>query len=755
MNKISLEKISFWVFLVASFVLPLFVFSPMTGSFLDVNKKFFLFSAVIISFIFWLLARFEDGKFSFPGGKIFLSYVLLFFVLALSAIFSSSMAQSVFGLGFEADTLISCLVFVVLMFLASVFFQTRQRLLDFLFAFIVSLFTVFLLELAQYFFGWRVVPEMGSVANVVGKWNDFGIFFGLGAIFSVVAIEHVKDDSLLTKILWCIIGFSLLFVGMVSFNSLTLVLAALSFILFVYFLSINGLFKGLGEGYKKKVKLLFKPSFIVFAVCLAFYFFGPKIGLFLQDKGVVTQEVRPSWTATWTITKSSMNESWKNYLIGAGPNRFSDKWATYKPAGVKETAFWNTDFSVGVGRVPSLPATVGLLGTLAWLLFILLPVYYAIKLVFFSSAENITKSTVMASLIAYLYLWIFSAIYFTGTVILALTFISGGILVALLVKAGAIGNFEFSYLKDPRVGFAAVLILVVLVIATVSGGYTIFNKFYAYRMFDESLRVINNDGNIDKAENLLDRAIARDPQDVYYRALSEVEILRMRQILNEQGVDQKALYTKLQGALEKASASSRKAIELNDTNYLNWFSLGKVGEAVVPLKVVQGAYTLALDSYNKALELSPNNPMVLLGLGRLELANNNIPKAREYVDKALIEKTNYREALVLLSQIEASKGNLSEAIEKIEQALIWAPNDIGTLLQLGVLKYTKKDYDGAIETLDKVIALNPQYANAKYFLGLSYSKLGKEDKALEIFKEIKATNPNNAEIQKLIDQLSK
>jgi len=173
----------------------------------------------------------------------------------------------------------------------------------------------------------------------------------------------------------------------------------------------------------------------------------------------------------------------------------------------------------------------------------------------------------------------------------------------------------------------------------------------------------------------------------------------------------------------------------------------------VPLKI-EGSYDLSSQSYEKAIELYPENPELSLRLARLEIANNDVDAARQRLAQALQKKGNYTAALFLLSQIEYSEGNIKEAIVGAEQTALLAPNDIGVLFQLGFLRYLSRDYNGSILALDRAVQLNSDYSNAKYFLGLSYSMIGESKKAVSEFKDIERLNPENQEIKTILKNLN-
>lgn len=760
-----MEKISFWIFLATSFILPIVIYIPFPGFPLDFSKKVVLFGGVIFSVIFWLLARFEDGKLSIPGGLFAKSAALLFASFALSSFFAQETGRnfhnSVFGAGFDIDTLSVFVVAFLLMFLSSLYFQSIKRLSYFYTGLFVAFFVIFASQVAHLYMGGSFIPGGSVVSNIVGKWNDLGIFFGLCAVISLSALELIHLNFYSKLFLWFTLAISLLCVAVVNYGAIWAILGITSLLVLVYTLFFNE--TKTREGHSLK-SLLSHPSFTIVLICAALSFSTAglpfigdpqsKISGLLSKYNIVNMDVRPSLSSTLDIAQNTYKEGWTSTILGVGPNNFSSQWLKFKPNVVNDTVFWNVDFNTGIGRIVSYFVTLGLLGAFSWLFFLGVIFYLGFKTVLYSSIPKSSRFMVFVSLMATIYLWMLSLVYVPDTVIFVMSFVVTGILISSLVRARTIDNFEFSFLKDPRLGFISVLVLVVLVVSGISSGYSVYKKFVSNYLFHNSNYILASSGDFDLALAELKLAADYDSQDLYYRNISEINLNKLSKFISERRTMDKDSVAEIQKMIVDASAAAREAIKLNETNYLNWIALGRVGEAVVPLgSVIEGSYELALDSYKKAQELNPKNPTILLNMARLEVANNNTKAAKVYLTEALTLKSNFTAALYLLSQIEASEGNLAGAISKAEQAYLFAPDDLGVLFQLGFLKFTNKDYDGAIVALERAESLNPQYSNAKYFLGLSYAKTGQNSQAIKQFRDISALNPDNEEIKKIINNL--
>lgn len=739
-----IESLSFIIFL-ATILLVVIGFVPAFSLPAEIFKKGIFMGGVILSFMLWLLTRLEDGRFIFPGGLTFWSSLGVIASTAISAILAPSVVYSIFGVGYEQDTLISIVVFFVALFLASTYFESRKRLFYFYVSLLLALIIVALVEFVQLFTSGSFLSG-GIIRNLVGKWYDLGILFGLGTIISLSSLELFEQSRLLKRFFSVLLVVSLLLVALVNYDFVWLVVGIFSLIIYIYRLAFGGI---LGRGFDFYTYV--KPSLFVLILSAVLFFSGDSVGDVLRTKyNIYPFEIRPSWQSTVDITRKVIDRSpW----FGSGPNTFPLVWAALKPEGVNNTAFWATDFNVGYGRVVSSGVTLGVVGLISWLAFVFSLLYLGLKTVFSRAEDPLSRSIVFTSVLTTLYLWVFSLFYVTDTAVLVLTFVATGALMAVLAKEGYIKNYEFSFLKDPRLGFVSVLMVVVFLIVSISTGYLLSRKYLA--LYNYGLG-INFSQNIAEAEASLVKAIKYDEQDLYYRTLSNIEVTKLLALLGSKDVPQdkqKELVEQVKITLSQASGTARRAVDIDKSNYANWMALGRVGEVVVPIKAITDAYKLASDSYSTALKLNPNNPAIDLAFARLEVANNNLPKAKDHINSAIKKKGNFTEAYFLLSQIYSSEGNLAEGISKAEQAALFSPNDAGVQFQLGFLKYMNKDYAGAVDTLKKATAVQDKYSNAKFFLGLSYSKLGNVTEAIKEFSDISSLNPDNEEVKNILTNL--
>jgi tetratricopeptide (TPR) repeat protein len=401
--------------------------------------------------------------------------------------------------------------------------------------------------------------------------------------------------------------------------------------------------------------------------------------------------------------------------------------------------------------IPSTLVTVGVLGFLVWIMMFTLLSYEGYRSIFLATQAKNWNFFLLTSFVSTLYLWVLAIVYPPNMVILSLTFIFSGILLAAGVASETLKLVVIDFSKNPKVGFVSTFLVVVISALVLVFGYFQALSVVAEVQLQRGAALVSG-GKLSEGQTAIASAASLSGKDFYFRSLAETEILKMQALFNTQGLSEDAARSEFQNILSAAINYASQAINYDPTNYANWVSLGGVYETIVPLKI-DGAYEEALDAYKEALLRNPQNPAIHLLMARLEATMGSPDKAKEEIRQALTLKNNYTEAIFLLSQIEVSEGRLSQAIQSVEAAALISPNDPVVFFQLGLLRYNAEDYAGAASSLERAVTLNSFYSNAKYFLGLSYDKLGRRADARRQFEDIAALNPDNAEIKLILSNI--
>ena len=744
-----LESVSRLVLYALVFLLPLFAL-PFALNPLDLSKSLLLYFGVLLSGLLWLIVRLQKGEFTFPKSSIFLGLLALLIVYLVSSFFSSSIPLSLIGPGYNTDTFAFLFFGGAGLFLVSSLIDTESRAIKFYITFFVSALCVFIVQLLNVVFNVKlgIIPNgilTTSTANLIGGWNDFGIFFGLVGLTSLIFFEMYPGRKILKALSLIIIAVSLSVIYVVIFQSLFAIFGSVTLVFLVYLFSRS--FFDLPSPEKPKHSP-FRLSFFILLFSLFLLLAGNFITKSTLPLNISSLDVRPSLSTTWGIVQNVLQ---REPILGTGPNTFLYSWLTLKPLAVNNTIFWNARFNSGISHFLSTFATTGILGGLAISAFLFLFLLSGLKTIPYTGEEK-SRSLLMASLFGSLYLWIFIVTYSPGALIFILAFIFTGLFISMLAQAERIKRARTLFLENPKVGFVSTLLAIILIIGSISTLYLVFGKYRAARLYADGLEILNTTRDLPSAKEKFVSALSLDKEDFYARAIAEVNLMELQELVTRQDLSPEDARREFQNALGAAIQNAQAAKKLNPSDPANYFELGRIYESVVPLRVSQ-ADEFALNAYADALKNSPLDPTSQFFSARVKLQTGKMEEARSFLESALKIKADFAPALFMLSQIEVQQGNLKAAIEKTEQTAVLTPNDVGVIFQLGLLYYQDKNFDGAKSAFEKAVLLNTDYSNARYFLGLIYDRKGMKNEAILQFEHIKKFNPDNQEVERILSNL--
>jgi len=751
-------------FLLIIFLLPIF-FVPSSLIPFQFGKGFFLIISVFVLILLFLVSVLRNGKVSIPQSWTLLGLGVVFVSYVITAILSSNQSISFLGQGFELDTAYITLAFLLLAILPTLIFKSKPKIFNVYLALLASFFIVALFSIIRFF-----APNFlsfgifsGSAANLVGTWNDLGVYAGFMTIISLISLVALETKGTWRTLLNVTLALGLIFLAIVNFMTIWFIVAALSLIFFLYSFSYA---KNRANTLKadERVRNFSLAPIIVLIIAIVFLFDATMnkdsagnrlpgtLNTFISTNlNIVQIEARPSWATTFFIGSAALKES---PIFGTGPNQFLGQWLLNKPVNVNESVFWNVDFTTGIGTIPTSIITLGLLGLLSWIIFFSLFIYEGLRAVRRLHGDVFAHYLAFSSFVSAIYFWL-AAIFYTPThVVYALAYLFTGVFVATLILEGIVKEKNINFGDSPGKSFMGSLVVIILIIGSITSLYIAGKRFTAFAMFNGAVKTYNQNGNLDTLDNKVRQTILIERNDLFYRTLSDIYLARLNILAGENPTaDEVAeLQSKFRQYLEGAIGTAQEAVKINSDNYLNQLQLAKVYEAVVPLKIT-GAYEQARNAYVTSAALNPTSPAIRLAEARLEIINGNNLKAREYISEAIKLKTNYTDAIFLLTQIEVAEGNTKKAIAAVNQASLISPTNPVIFFQLGLLEYNDQNYRKAIEALENAIRLASDYANAKYFLGLSYDKVGRSTEAIKQFEELLITNPTNEEVKFILSNL--
>ena len=198
----------------------------------------------------------------------------------------------------------------------------------------------------------------------------------------------------------------------------------------------------------------------------------------------------------------------------------------------------------------------------------------------------------------------------------------------------------------------------------------------------------------------------------------------------------------------------------------------------------------AWNTFEKAIELAPNNQNVKLQLSTEQLYHNQFAECRKNIEELLKINPKNIGAMIRLGElhrkekkrIEALKwftlakkqasnsleainaelyaieelrtlGNIEEAVATIKPILQQSPDNIRAKLIYGTLLKLQREFNAGVELYQEIITLKPNNIQAHLELASCLGELGRTQEALEILENAANSSPNNLRVLQTIGNL--
>ena len=675
------DKLSFISLFLVIVLLPFF-FLPFIRIPIGDSKGALLVIGLAFSVIFWSFARFFDGKITFPRSASLLGGGAVVLVVFISALLVKESEVSFFGTMFDIGSFWFIFAGFLLMLVCSIVFRKINSARMVLFGAILSSAILLIFQIAHlfkpdFFSLWGVLSTTLKTSNLLGSWNELGIFAGFSALMSLLVVEFFSTTKIEKLILQILTILSMFLIAAVNFTFVWGLLGLSVLIIFVYKISISSGKKNAEGGVivenseeEEKPRNFPVFSFVIIMIALLFFMSGQSsIGRILPNAlQIRNNESRLSFGATMEVTKSVLKD---NFIFGIGPNKFAEAWAMYKPSAVNAPINENLGsiyVNSGSGLLLTLVSTTGYAGILAWLVFFILFLISGAKSIF-SSIKNGANWETMAFFVLSLYLFISSFFYSAGPVTFLLALAFAGVFAGLSAGNKTNGEITLAFLNDHRKSFFSMLFIILLIISSAAIAFKYAERLASVTYFQKSLTA----ENVPDALAAISKALTLHPNDLYLRTYSQVYFVKLNSLIQKKETElTDADKAELKTSLEQAIAGMKGAIDYNPKNYFNFQSLGSLYETLGSLGV-KDAYTMAVESYNAASLLDPKNPGLKLAMAVASFADKKNAPAKDYVKAALTLKPDYVDAWIIMAEIAKSEGDNKSALAYGEAALSIIP----------------------------------------------------------------------------------
>ncbi len=712
-------------------VLALVLFIPAAGFPLQVGKVAIFALLIAVSVVLFVLGGGVRALGRSHGFGPALLVGLLPAVYGLSALFSSDASVALVGHAFDVDTILFTALSFVAFILAFVHFRTLRTLRLLILSLGGALLLAALFQYISIFFGTPIPGVDDRSINLIGKWNDLGLFAGLLALLLLVRVELGQATG---QIRAAAIAGLIALVALLAFINFALVWALL--LCGALIVGTITYLTARGEG---RIPVL---SGVVATLAGLFLIFGATFNTTLTNIFPVSSlEVRPSASTTFDIVSQSYDGSLSRFLIGMGPNTFAQHWMMHKPAEVNQTQFWSLDFNVGFSTLATALLSVGVLGLLAWLMPLFLVLGGVVRAIRSSVLGSEDRGAAVSIALAALFAYAALAFYVPSPNLILLAFVLSGAAFGFLWRQGR-GARDDAPLR--RMEQVLVLGVIAVLVAT-----SVFAAFTGIRRLSGSIYLAQGQvalaaGNSAEARSAAAASRGVEETPAALRLMVDANVLRLSE-LAQATTPSAALQAEFADVARDTLTTATRATERAPQDYRGYVSAGAAYMLLASLRV-EGAYESARTSYEKAIELNPTNPALPLLAARLETIENNTQRAKELLEQSLTLKPNYTAAMLFGVQLAVSQNDLQSALRAAQSAAESAPGVASIWFQLGLLHYANGSMSEAITPLERALILVPDYANAKYFLGIAYYDQGKKNEAIALFEDLQRTNPSEQEV---------
>lgn len=201
--------------------------------------------------------------------------------------------------------------------------------------------------------------------------------------------------------------------------------------------------------------------------------------------------------------------------------------------------------------------------------------------------------------------------------------------------------------------------------------------------------------------------------------------------------------------------------------------------------VAEGKYAQAIDLYNEALLLTPDNPGLYLSIARLQIYTSQYQEAVDNAGNALVINPGNSQAMALRGYALGRMGDYANAASVLDEAVALDPNSAITYAYLAevlalrsqapggdsemlnrAIDYSKKaldlnpnlleahrargivleltsNYAEAVQEFEAAIAINPFIADLHIYLGKNYRAIGEDSKAISEYNNAITLNPSD------------
>ncbi len=144
---------------------------------------------------------------------------------------------------------------------------------------------------------------------------------------------------------------------------------------------------------------------------------------------------------------------------------------------------------------------------------------------------------------------------------------------------------------------------------------------------------------------------------------------------------------------------------------------------------LQGNLRAAENAFVRVTEIEPDYVDGWVNLGRVALAEGNVPRAVETLDRALDLVPDLARAHYFRGLADKTIGDYPSALDHLRQAAEQYPRDRVVRNQIARVLFLSREYDRVIPEIEQVLAIDPEDLMAHYTAMLTHRGLGNQERS--------------------------
>lgn len=435
-----------------------------------------------------------------------------------------------------------------------------------------------------------------------------------------------------------------------------------------------------------------------------------------------------------------------NPLFGSGPDNFAYAYSRHRPTGLNDSPYWSIRFEHSYSMLTEKLLSLGIPGWFAWLFFMAAAVFYIFY--FFRKAGGEEKQSGYLSVVSGVLLSLAAvcALYSANLALMFLFWVFLGLAhVFWREKPGIAGFKEYRPFPGGRIVLKRASYVALAALFAVFLAFTAKNTLSVY-FYAQAQKT---GADLESKIGGLDKALSLDPYRYQYdlMLLNIHKQLALAELGGEQGDEQVAdalmnlAVNNSLSAVDKAPYSVAAA-EAQAALYRDLY------------EYIPGVLSLAVESFTRAHELEPSNPVLLLEMARIEARAGGLDDAAGHLEQALELKPDLYDARLELVRIYNNTGRSQEALPVLD-GLLEQRSDHELYYEQGRAYFNLDEYEKAEDSLRQALALKPLHSNALYSLALTLEELGRVEEASFYYKKVLDLNPGNEQLRERIERLER